>query len=98
LIASAEVDGISPPNNDLISKITDFIQGRTGGIKVDVGTTEAAVDMRIRVRYGSDIPRISLCLKDKVARRIREMTGLRVVEANIRIQDVVPGPNKNVTG
>jgi uncharacterized alkaline shock family protein YloU len=88
LMAAGEIDGLLPPRKNPFFRILDTIQGRTEGIRVDVGTTEAAVDMLIRVQYGSRIPEITGLLRERVASRINEMTGLKVVEVNIRVQDV----------
>ncbi len=91
-LAAAEISGLEPPRRDPINRLMDSIQGRTDGIKVDIGSTEAAVDMLVRVRYGSRIPEITTQLREKVARRIYEMTGLNVVEINVRVQDITPRP------
>jgi uncharacterized alkaline shock family protein YloU len=93
LMAAGEVDGFAPAKKDPVNRLFDTFQGRTDGIRVDVGTTEAAVDMQIRVQFGSDIPEITNRLRERVSTRIREMTGLNVVEVNIRVQDVtLPSP------
>ncbi|MCX6647531.1 MAG: Asp23/Gls24 family envelope stress response protein [bacterium] len=89
-IAASEIDGMVPPRNDAFNKFIDSIHGRTDGIKVDFGTTEAAVDMLIRVQFGTHIPDITGRLRERIARRIHEMTGLSVARVNIRVQDVIP--------
>jgi len=89
-LAAAEITGLAPQKRNPLNRFVDQIRGRTDGIKVDVGTTEAAVDMNIRVQYGTQIPDISNRLREVIARRIHEMTGLNVVEVNIRVQDVTP--------
>ncbi len=92
LLAAGEIEGLVPPKRDPIHKIVDSISGRTDGIRVDIGATEAAVDMLIRVRYGTHIPDVTTRLREKVAQRIQEMTGLKVVEINVRVQDItLPG-------
>lgn len=87
-LAANEIDGLLPPRNDAINKFIDSIHGRTDGIKVNVGSTEAAVDMHIRVQYGTHIPDVTGRLREKITRRIHQMTGLRITEINIRVQDV----------
>jgi len=92
LLAAGEIEGLVPPRRDPIHRIVDSISGRTDGIRVDIGATEAAVDMLIRVRYGTHIPDVTTRLREKVAQRIQEMTGLKVVEINVRVQDItLPG-------
>ena len=89
-LAAEEVQGLVPPRRDPLHRLIETIQGRSDGIRVDMGTTEAAVDMLIRVRYGSHIPDLTSRLRESIARRIHEMTGLKVVVFNVRIQDVTP--------
>jgi len=91
-MAAGEIQGLVPPRKDPICRFIDTINGRTDGIKIEVGTTEAAVDMLIRVQYGSHIPELTSRLREKIATRIHEMTGLNVVEINVRVQDVTPSP------
>jgi uncharacterized alkaline shock family protein YloU len=91
-LAAAEIDGLLPPRRDFRSRVGDLVKGRIDGIRVDVGTTEAAVDILTRVHYGADIPRLVSHLRENVARRIWQMTGLKVVEVNITVQDVATQP------
>jgi len=91
-LAAQEIDGHEPPQRHALERIVDSIQGRSDGIRVEAGATEAAVDMLIRVHYGSHIPDLASRLRERIARRILEMTGLKVVEVNLRIQDVTPCP------
>lgn len=97
-LAANEIDGLLPPRNDAFIKLIDSMHGRTDGIKVNVGSTEAAVDMHIRVQYGIHIPDVTERLREKITRRIHQMTGLKVTEINIRVKDVTtaddPQPEK----
>jgi uncharacterized alkaline shock family protein YloU len=91
-MAASEIPGLAPAKKDLRTRLEDMLKGRIDGIRVDVGTTEAAVDILTRVQYGADIPKLVAMLRDNVAKRIWEMTGLKVVEVNITVQDVAPTP------
>lgn len=97
-LAAGEIDGFAPLRRGVFSWLTDAVQGRTDGIRVDIGTTEAAVDMHVGVKYGSYIPDVTSKMKEIVAKRIWEMTGLRVVEVKLRIQDVIPAPRPYTRG
>lgn len=94
-LAASEITGLALPKANLLNRFVDQLRGRTDGIRVEVGTTEAAVDMDVRVEYGTQIPEISTRLRENVARRIHEMTGLRVVEVNIRVRDITPPAPRN---
>ena len=58
------------------------------GVKVEVGSREVAVDLDIAVEYGSRIPDIVKSIRKNVCQRITDMTGLDVVELNIRVNDL----------
>lgn len=90
-LAASEIDGLVPPRGDAINKFIDSIQGRTDGIRVDYGSTEAAINMLIRVQFGTHIPDVTGRLRKRIAKRIHEMTGLNVSRIDIRVQDVTPG-------
>ena len=89
-MAAGEIVGLAPPRIDLRTRLEDIFKGRIDGIRVDIGTTEAAVDILTRVRYGADIPELTSLLRETIARRIWEMTGLRVIEVNVTFQDIAP--------
>ncbi len=61
---------------------------RMQGVTVEVGEREAAVDLTVVVEYGESIPRIAGALRENITRRIEGMTGLKVTEVNIAINDL----------
>ncbi|MCX4550812.1 Asp23/Gls24 family envelope stress response protein [Streptomyces sp. NBC_01387] len=62
------------------------------GVKVEVGETEAAIDVDIVVEYGESISDIAKEIRSGVTDAVETMTGLKVVEINIKVLDVhVPG-------
>ncbi len=61
---------------------------RTRGVSVEVGDTQAAVDLTVTVPYGRSIPEISQEMRDAAIRRIENLTGLEVTEVNITVRDV----------
>jgi uncharacterized alkaline shock family protein YloU len=74
---------------------------RMQGVGVEVGEREAAVDLTVVVEYGESIPQIAKSLRENITRRIEGMTGLRVTEVNVAINDlyfpgdeVVPEPGR----
>jgi uncharacterized alkaline shock family protein YloU len=56
---------------------------------VEVGEEEAAVELSIAVEYGKAIPQISEAVRRNVINRVEGLTGLRVVEVNITVNDVL---------
>jgi uncharacterized alkaline shock family protein YloU len=62
------------------------------GVGVEVGETEAAVDLDIVVEYGVSIAELGRSIQRNVKQAVERMTGLRVVEVNIAVDDVyLPG-------
>lgn len=62
------------------------------GVSVEVGETQAAVDLQIVVEYGVAIAEVARLVRRNVITAIEQMTGLEVVEVNINVNDVfIPG-------
>ena len=60
----------------------------TSGVSVEVGQEEAAVDLTVAVEYGVSIPQTTQAIRDNVINRVENLTGLRVTEVNITVNDV----------
>ena len=58
------------------------------GVGVEVGETEAAIDLDIVVEYGVSIAELGRSIQRNVKQSVERMTGLRVVEVNIAVDDV----------
>jgi uncharacterized alkaline shock family protein YloU len=61
---------------------------RSQGVSVEVGESEAAVDLTIVVEYGESIPRLTQQIRENVTRRIEGITGLAVTEVNVAVNDL----------
>ncbi|AJT62582.1 Alkaline shock protein 23 [Streptomyces lydicus] len=58
------------------------------GVKVEVGETQAAIDLEIVVVYGVSITDVAGAVRQSVISAVEWMTGLEVVEVNIAVSDV----------
>ncbi|MBB2772319.1 UNVERIFIED_ORG: putative alkaline shock family protein YloU [Mycolicibacterium obuense] len=58
------------------------------GVSVEVGETQAAVDIDIVTEYGVSITDLAAGLRRNVMAAIERMTGLEVTEVNITVHDV----------
>ncbi|MGN7971078.1 Asp23/Gls24 family envelope stress response protein, partial [Microbacterium sp. 22296] len=68
----------------------------TQGVKVEVGETQAAVDVTIVVEYGAQIQEVADQVRSRVAGAISHLVGLEVVEVNVDVNDVhIPGDDDN---
>ncbi|MCM3503185.1 Asp23/Gls24 family envelope stress response protein [Microbacterium sp. P26] len=64
----------------------------TQGVKVEVGETQAAVDVTIVVEYGAQIQEVADQVRARIAGSIGRIVGLDVVEVDVAVDDVhVPG-------
>jgi len=57
----------------------------TQGVHVEVGEREVAVDLKVVVEYGVNIPQVASAIRRNIASRINSMTGLTVKEVNIDV-------------
>lgn len=89
-MAATEVDGIAGMSGGLVGGIAEILgkKNLAKGVKVEVGETEAAVDLYIIVKFGVRIPDVALNVQEKVKSAIESMTGLSVVEVNVHVQGV----------
>jgi uncharacterized alkaline shock family protein YloU len=58
------------------------------GVTVEVGETQAAVDLDLAVEYGVAIVDLAKAVRRNVITSLERMTGLEVVEVNISVNDV----------
>lgn len=94
-IASREVSGVHAMGNAgsrMISNITERIPGSqtnvSGGVSVEKGERQAAIDVTIVVEYGAAIVEVSQAIRRNVIRSVERATGLEVIEVNVNISDV----------
>ena len=87
-VAASEVEGIASmvrvPNGNLLGKKRDI----TKGVKVEIGTEEASVDLYVTVEYGKPIQKAAQDAQESVRKAIEEMTGLHVVRVDVHVQGV----------
>jgi uncharacterized alkaline shock family protein YloU len=93
-IAAGEVDGIhmgggaSRGAGGIFDRVTGS-GGQTRGISVEVGRTEVAIDLTVGIDYGRNILERTGLLRRRITEDVQRMTGLRVSELNVRIDDIV---------
>ena len=105
-MAAREVPGVYDMGNAarrVFSAVTDRIPNAqtsvTGGISVEKGETEAAVDVTVVVEYGVSIVEVSNAIRRNIIEQVEGTTGLDVVEVNINVVDVhLPGDDDDKAG
>ena len=89
-LAASEVDGVA----SMAGNITNEIIGKLGmknaskGVKVMMEEGSVRVDMNLNMKYGYSIPEVGEKVQDRVKSAIENMTGLSVLEVNIKIAGV----------
>jgi uncharacterized alkaline shock family protein YloU len=58
------------------------------GVAVEVGETQAAVDIDVVVEYGVRITDLAAGIRRNVITSLERMTGLEVVEVNVAVNDI----------
>lgn len=103
-VACREVAGVhamGTGGSRAFSALRERIPGSTGpnvaqGVGVEVGESEAAVDLQIVVEYGVSIADVGRSIQRNVKQSIERMTGLSVVEVNVSVDDVqLPGTDED---
>jgi uncharacterized alkaline shock family protein YloU len=89
-LAATEVSGV----DSMAGNITNELVGKLGmknlskGVKVDVTEEHVSVDLSLNMKYGYNIPEVSEKVQEKVKSAIENMTGLTVLDVNIKIAGV----------
>ncbi len=89
-LAAAEIEGVASMSGGVTGGISEVLgrKSLSKGIKVEVGTEEAKIDVFIVVRYGARIPDVSWDIQESVKKTVEDMTGLRVTQVNVHVQGV----------
>ena len=95
-IAATEVKGVDSMyggwSGEIISRMG--IRDLSKGVSISNEDGHVSVKLSLNVRYGYSIPDVSRNVQDKVASAIESMTGLSVLDVNIRIAGVVNAENE----
>ncbi|AYE50983.1 Asp23/Gls24 family envelope stress response protein [Priestia megaterium] len=91
-IAANEIKGILSMSGGFMSGLTDRFRSTediTKGINAEVGEKQVALDLKVIVEYGKNVPVIFSEIVNNVKKSVHEMTGLEVVEVNMHVEDVM---------
>ena len=95
-IACREISGVHAmgvSTSRAFGVVRERIPGSSGpnvaqGVGVEVGETQAAIDLDIVVEYGVSIADLGRSIQRNVKQAVERMTGLDVVEVNITVDDL----------
>lgn len=89
-VAAAEVEGVAGmcSANGISEVFSRNSKNVTKGIKVEIGTEEASVDIYLIIEYGTPIQTACQNVQEGVRKAIETMTGLHVVRVDVHVQGV----------
>ncbi|GIP39787.1 alkaline-shock protein [Paenibacillus sp. J31TS4] len=89
-LAALETEGIAGMSGGISEGWAKRLSGKNAqkGVTVEVGALEAAIDLRVIVQYGTHIQDVCRQMQLNVREAVENMTGLRVVEVNVKVEGV----------
>jgi len=99
-VATREISGIHNMGTGrvrIFGAVRELIPGTGGpnifqGMSVDVGRTQATVDLDIVPEYGVPVDALAVAIRRNVISMLERMTALQVVAVNIAVDDIhLPG-------
>lgn len=103
-IATREVPGVyamGSAGRRAFSALTERIPGSqtnvSGGVTVEKGERQTAIDVSIVIEYGFSVVEVSQGIRRNIIQSVERATGLEVLEVNINVTDVhLPGDEQDV--
>lgn len=89
-LAATEVDGVSAMAGNISNELLDKmgVKNLSKGVKVEVIGKRVKVELALIIDYGYNIPAVSQKIQQKAKTTIENMTGLEVIDINVRIAGV----------
>jgi uncharacterized alkaline shock family protein YloU len=89
-LAAMETPGIAGMSGGISEGLAKRLTGKNvqKGVTVEVGQVEAAIDLRVIVQFGVKIHEVCRELQENVREALENMTGLTVVEVNVKVEGV----------
>lgn len=86
-IAATEVDGVAAIGDNFANEIMNKVglKNMSKGVKLSIEKGEVAVEIRLTVEFGYNIPATSAKVQEKVKNTVENMTGLKVTDVNVCI-------------
>ena len=85
------VTGLGGALSGAVGQVVERVRGKehvTAGVDAEVGQTETAIDLSVRLHYPVAIHEIAEQIRRSVIDRVQSLTGLKVVEVNITVTDL----------
>lgn len=95
-----DVEGVYKLSGGVADEVSKMLGKRrpTNGVKVEVGEKECSIEVYIVIEYGYPVSEVAHNVQKAVLKYVTELTGLKVVEVNVYVQDIKikgePQPNE----
>lgn len=88
--AASDVEGVYKLAGGMVDEVSKILGKKrpTNGVKVEVGEKECSIEIFIIVEYGYPISEVAHEVQKSVLKAVSELSGLKVVEVNVYVQDV----------
>lgn len=88
--AASDVPGVYKLAGGVADEVSKILGKKrpTNGVKVEVGEKECSIEVFIIVEYGYLISEVAHDVQKSVLQAVSELSGLKVVEVNVYVQDV----------
>ena len=88
--AATDVKGIYKLAGGVADEVNKILGKKrlTHGVKVEVGEKECSIEAYVIIEYGYSIPDVAVEVQEAIVKSVTELTGLKVVEVNVYVQDV----------
>ena len=95
--ATLATPGIASMSGGLSEELTKRLNGKSAkkGVFVEVMESEVVIHLRVIVNYGATIQDVCLDLQENVREDVENLTGLRVVEVNVRVESLAVKKEEN---
>lgn len=91
-IAALEIEGVNSLSGNFPNEIADRIKGKnasnTKGVSVEVLDSNVSISLSLVLDYGYSIPEVTSLVQDRVRASVENMTGLSIIDVNIKITGV----------
>ncbi len=89
-IAASEVEGVFSMSGNISNEIADRLKVKNPakGVTVEVLDTNVSICLSLILEYGYSIPAVTALVQEKVKVSVENMTGLSVIDVNIKITGV----------
>ena len=88
--AAVDVEGVYKLAGGVVDEVSKMLGKKrpTKGVKVEVGEVECSIEVYLVIKYGYKIPEVAEEVQKAVLEEVSNLTGLKVVEVNVYVQNV----------